>query len=409
MKYFHDIHFHVMTLLHPDFIDYSKSLDNGVGEILFSGLLSPNYIFTPKVHSKDGVISKTLNALNAFVQPIGKTLVMMEEDLEGVFIRPDYAYKESDYPSLPYIRDGKFHFRSETFDKLAMSPLIMDFSRNPKDINRTYYIAKRSNSLLEYVNDTLEGIEYYKKNKPNGLFDFFPFFGINTCYHEFKEIKELLETFFIKGKTPFVGIKLYPPLGFDPWPEGNKEEMDKVNYLYSFCIERNLPIITHCDNQGFRSINVKDATKYTSPSRWEKVLKNYPKLKLDFAHFGYKYNLKEDAYNKLLETFDLPMDNSWFRKIIELMLKYPNVYSDLSYTGTMPKFYVQLNRFLEEKEENTKKIIKSRILFGSDFSVNLFKIPSYMNYYHIFETSPFSDEDILTFANKNPSNFLNFN
>jgi hypothetical protein len=36
----------------------------------------------------------------------------------------------------------------------------------------------------------------------------------------------------------FAGIKLYPPLGYDPWPAKN-EEREKVKLLYHKCLEKN--------------------------------------------------------------------------------------------------------------------------------------------------------------------------
>jgi predicted TIM-barrel fold metal-dependent hydrolase len=45
-------------------------------------------------------------------------------------------------------------------------------------------------------------------------------------------------------------------------------------------------------------------------------------------------------------------------------------------------------------------------MFGTDFQVNLAKVESYSNYLRIFETSPFSDEEIEKFASENPLRFL---
>jgi hypothetical protein len=60
---------------------------------------------------------------------------------------------------------------------------------------------------------------------------------------------------------------------------------------------------------------------------------------------------------------------------------------------------------LEENKEIKDHILK-RSLFGTDFSVNLFKVKSYSEYYSIFEKSPFSDEEIDLFVSENPKTFL---
>ena len=69
----------------------------------------------------------------------------------------------------------------------------------------------------------------------------------------------------------FFGVKLYPPLGFDPWPQ-DTNELKKVRYLYSFCEKNRVPIITHCDDQGFKGINPLEAWKFTDPASWKTVL-----------------------------------------------------------------------------------------------------------------------------------------
>ena len=55
---------------------------------------------------------------------------------------------------------------------------------------------------------------------------------------------------------------------------------------------------------------------------------------------------------------------------------------------------------------NTLKKIEDRILFGSDFSVNLLRVESYLNYYYIFDSSPLSDEFVHKIVSTNPMSFL---
>ena len=117
--------------------------------------------------------------------------------------------------------------------------------------------------------------------KEKKLFEIYPFLGINTQNYDLTEIVELFDKYFrgYEDDTPlirrnklydrlgsvkvdmedmmfkrkektdsnyytylFAGIKLYPPLGFDPWPSENREELDKVRFLYSECIRKKTAI-----------------------------------------------------------------------------------------------------------------------------------------------------------------------
>lgn len=195
------------------------------------------------------------------------------------------------------------------------------------------------------------------------------------------------------GDYNFAGIKIYPPLGFNPWPIEDEIELKKVKELYSYCQEKSIPITTHCSKGGFRVVGKNPAEKYNSPATWEKVLKKYQNLKLNFAHFGGKLSA-----------------GKWQKKIIELILneKYPNVYVDISYVSFNDKSYKSLEKMINKlcKSEEEKGKVKSKILFGTDFSVNLFEINSYQDYIKYFGNTGKFTKDKNSFCCKNPQEFL---
>ena len=96
----------------------------------------------------------------------------------------------------------------------------------------------------------------------------------------------------------------------------------------------------------------------------------------------------------------------WFRSIISLMDEFDNVYADLSFSGTNPEFYTRLSSFIESMEDEQRQHFENRILFGSDFSVNLLKVESYTEYFSIFEHSVFTEEQIEKFVSINPIEFM---
>ncbi|HEX3046676.1 MAG TPA: amidohydrolase family protein [Bacillota bacterium] len=194
----------------------------------------------------------------------------------------------------------------------------------------------------------------------------------------------------------FAGIKVYPPLGFDPWPDDNELELAKVKYLYQYCSDKQIPITAHCSCGGFRVIGRKFAQQYTSPSRWQIVLENYPSLKINLAHFGFQ----KKTMRSILAT-------QWMEQILQLILKYENVYTDFSYRGTKKKYYRTLRRLIDRTPEAARPKLLNHILFGSDFMINLIKIDSYFDFYEFFHSSAHltaAEKD--RFGSQNPERFL---
>jgi predicted TIM-barrel fold metal-dependent hydrolase len=420
--YFFDSHMHAMNLNHPDFVSLVDSIASGFTEFVISGALSPGYLLTPTNRSQQGLIT-ILNMFNVFERPIAEIFMLLEDDLAGVYMRPEEERKTKPmpnamYPERPYIRDGRIHVRNLTYDRYALVPLVMDFSNASHEWGKSYYSRGHQEKILAYVSDTLQAFEHYRTVRPDGLLEFFPFLGINPEAHSRQYIQELLSTYVRvnrdiptkprhhRGNRQFWGVKLYPPLGTDPWPEDDREKMERVETIYDFCCSNDIPVTTHCDDQGFRGVTAKVAQQYTSPATWRKVLEHYPTLRLDFAHYGKQYNpLAKPPLKALLEN--TITSEPWFKEIILLMQEYPNIFADFSFTGTDPRFYDQLKQYVDSIEDRQLAgTIMSRSLFGSDFTVNLSKVESYSNYLRIFEASPFSDEEIDGFARQNPMAFL---
>lgn len=409
MDYFFDQHFHLMDISHPNLISFFGSIESGVAELFTSGALLPSYILTPKTRRTHTLLSRITNTLTTFAQPIGATLLMMEDDLSGAYTSHD---EEALYPENPYIREGKLHFRNRSYDKVALCPMLMDFSASPTSGQSLYYPTPKKEKILTYIDDTLQGFEHYRSHHPDGLFEFFPFVGINPPMHSLSFIKEILSTYVVTGKKKardkrrFYGIKVYPPLGYDPWPS-DKEERAKVIAIYEFCTEHSIPIMTHCDDQGFRGLTAKEAWRVSEPDAWRPVLAQFPLLTIDFAHFGWQYTPRQKNPLTVLSSLANKVpDSSWFYQIIALMKSYPNIYADVSFSGANAGFYDELYNYLSSLEGEERETIVRRILFGTDFSVNLMKVESYTSYYRLFETAPFSDDEIHSFVQTNPMRYM---
>ncbi|MBT4311499.1 MAG: amidohydrolase family protein [Anaerolineae bacterium] len=179
----------------------------------------------------------------------------------------------------------------------------------------------------------------------------------------------------------FQGIKIYPPFGVLPYAP-------RLNGVYKYAQKKSIPIIAHCTSTGMTGYPFYDDKNYydektppeseeknngiyTHPFNYEKVLEEFPKLHLCLAHFG-----GNDEWTEYLEE---PWDYlknprmSWGRIIIKMIgerengkLKYPNLYTDISYTSFDPHTLALLKVHMGDKKI---KELRKKILFGSDFPV----------------------------------------
>ena len=185
----------------------------------------------------------------------------------------------------------------------------------------------------------------------------------------------------------FVGVKLYPPLGYKPIGNDDPDIEDALMRLYDYCcknIDEPIPITTHCSwSAGVYSNEhvpgVTNIKKYyrgmAHPSLWEEVLEKYPRLKLNLAHFGGLGEWEVRAKG------DNPNEN-WIGPIITLIKKHDNVYTDLSFHGITTTDLAD-----EYKKQLLEKIngIENKILLGSDWYMSRMQC-SLKDYWQEFES-----------------------
>ncbi len=420
-KTFYDIHLHAFNLSHP----YLRAFIRRFNVWLFLA-------FTPIVAGLlpllRGVIKKKLSsAMNL--------LAVMEDDIDSVFLMMENCLREDKLLD----KDG-LHIDGTTYKKIVLTPLMMDFGykRMEKDENIHYNFPCRK-PIRRQVIDVFNAVAYYhsfvysdryargfphlkpdEQGQPTKrIFEIYPFICINTYNYEYQEIVELLDKYFkdYKGDRSELfennpkfdgdienltsnyagGVKVYPPLDFDPWP-ANPDEKKKVEYLYGYCEERGIPVTTHGGEGGFNVLKKKRLKELASTKKWESVLAAYPKLKLNIAHF---------PVNE--KTFFIFTKKKRLNQVLKLLAnpEYENLYVDFSCRATGSSYYKALKKLIEESSDEMKEVLKKRILFGTDFSVNLMSVPSYNSYYDLFV-----DDDSLDVDEKdricsgNPEKFL---
>jgi len=167
------------------------------------------------------------------------------------------------------------------------------------------------------------------------------------------------------------GVKLYPPLGYFPYDEG-------LYPIYDYCNRNNLPVISHCsphnlvhyrgsrkkieallaksrkpiDTSGKKD---KDLFPYFAhPANYKYVMKDFSKLRICVAHFG-----SGEYWKQWLE--EPSAEDNWFRIIRDMIRKYDNFYTDVSFTLNSGEYFSLLKVLMYDEKINRK------ILFGSDY------------------------------------------
>ncbi len=436
MTKFYDAHCHMMNLSHPNLSAFLKRLFKELNVIKRMEISLGTFLFAipfvgPYLPSLFKADNRAMNMLAVMETELGDCILQLEEDLR----------KNLNWGNGPIVSGSDEKIQ---YNKIVLTPLMMDFGlkRNKEEKFDTFYKI-RWKPIASQVLDLFLGIKYYYEHRgenplPGGnpktpLFEIYPFMGINTKNYKLPEedsggslnLKELLNKYFDRfaddttitrrenleahncnwinftgdiektGPYSYIGIKVYPPLGFNPWPtetqEANEEDngdiqMNRVQFLYSFCEHNNIPITSHCSEGGF--LVDKKYKQFSDPDKWTKVLDKYPNLRLNLAHFG--------AKNK-----------KWRKAIAKLILEHKNVYTDISYRGVDKGYYKVLKKFLDDCSTKDKEKLMKRIIFGSDFMINLMSIDTYGTYMKYFsETTSFTAEEKDLFCSKNPERFL---
>lgn len=178
-------------------------------------------------------------------------------------------------------------------------------------------------------------------------------------------------------KQGFVGIKLYPPLGYAPCDNPDKSIDNTLTLLYEFCCFDNngkprkspIPITAHCSwcAGAYSNLPVPGVwnkknyyRNLAHPSYWQKVLKNFPMLKLNLAHFG---GLGE--WEALIRKKQ--PNQQWIEPIRDLILHHENVYTDLSFQGLPASDLADAyHKLLLDKIQG----MEDKILMGSDWYIS---------------------------------------
>jgi len=208
----------------------------------------------------------------------------------------------------------------------------------------------------------------------------------------------------------YSGIKIYPALGYYPFDK-------RMEPVYDLALSLDLPVLTHCtigavhfkyeldEEENYhpflkRKLPRQEPSEFqqffTHPLNYECLMNHellkkswghdapdYRELKICIAHWGTGEEWHKYLENSWIETRlqkptaeypSLELANwktghekdsqyvSWFSIISDMIRKYPNVYTDISFTLNDPSLLPLLKMTLEADDK-----IRQRVLFGTDF------------------------------------------
>lgn len=229
---------------------------------------------------------------------------------------------------MPDIRNVTDHLMGSLTKKDAIIALMMDITKDGSGGDQfEAQLKETSDMVVTYPGRT------------------FPFVAVNKKRPNHYDIMKRALT-----SMGFVGVKLYPSLGYDIGSENMKS-------VLRYCARNDVPVLQHSNITGFSTHNNGNKS---NPSHWEPLLKTEElgSLKICFGHFGGSQNLVRNT---------IPID-SWTATILKLMEKHPGVYADISYhTEPMKSTAARENYFRNLKGLMADNRYRKRLLFGTDF------------------------------------------
>ncbi len=160
----------------------------------------------------------------------------------------------------------------------------------------------------------------------------------------------------------FVGVKLYPPMGFRPIentatpPDMSEQDAARVDEvlceLYAWCEREQVPVTAHCNASNEAHSTYRE---FSHPASWAKVLERYPQLHLNLGHFG---------------GTDSPLSQtSWPRATAGLASRFEYLFADVGHhridqEDVATEYLAALKTLFREP---ATAAMASRVMFGSDW------------------------------------------
>lgn len=182
------------------------------------------------------------------------------------------------------------------------------------------------------------------------------------------------------GEAGFLGIKLYPPMGFAAWGnaslsvwQGKRtlpaaagqsdfgQRLDRaMRRLYEWCLANDVPIMAHAN----RSNGPYDEFKaLAGAEHWDRALSAFPGLKVSFGHLG-DTDIEDHDADRSRAYIDLmtPADGS----------RGARVFADSGYfAGVLGRPQALIDVLDRVFEASETRLLANRLMYGSDWTMVL--------------------------------------
>ncbi len=184
----------------------------------------------------------------------------------------------------------------------------------------------------------------------------------------------------------FVGVKLYPPMGFRPvgntddltWvprkPQGGGPALDAaLETLFLWCITNEVPIKAHANNSVAAGPNTGT---FADPAGWQALMRDarFRELSVNLAHFG--------GFDETEDNSAFTSQGDWEETLASMVNEFPNVYFDLGFWSEVAdQDSSNRARILERAAvliDRSPKMLK-RMMYGSDWSM-IGRLPNHPAY-----------------------------
>jgi predicted TIM-barrel fold metal-dependent hydrolase len=248
-------------------------------------------------------------------------------------------------------------------------------------VDYDYWLArgKSTPTSLEEQVELMARICEITQGRVHGFVPFCPFRELVTsdgksAGDSMRLVKHAIE------KQGFMGVKLYPPMGFAPWgntdlscwankttllPEAKDakfgERLDvAMERLFEWCIQKEVPVMAHAN---LSNSPYDDFKKLAGAEYWDKALDKFKTLTVDFGHFG-----DTDIENH---------DGAISKEFIELMKDASTAsgygaFADTAYFAGILTDPVGIQKvLLQLYGDSHSHILSDRLMYGTDWTMIL--------------------------------------
>lgn len=396
---------------------------------------------SPRAEENDRFVLYLYRRFGLFPQEIDRTqtrrfMTSKQQDLTSQIIKPmdislDIAYVQQFFRWAYELTRFRFQITDDLAERFGDPDTKLRFLA-PAIIDLHYWMAdpnfdREPTSVLQQAKlMQLISLTQPAGRMMHGFIAFDPWRYLDDLFrgrspNALEVVKTAVETY------GFIGIKLYPAMGFKPIDNAGKSDNEfpvglqqlgpnvgakldqALAQLYWYCAQNDVPIMAHCadTNGAMHEYSVR-----ASPDFWVPVLEQHKNLRLNLGHFGGIWGFY--GGEAAVCTEHPTSGEHWTCAIADMLAKFPNLYADFG------DFAQVLDRTTEEGSEerqvfaNLKKLaerdplLTSRMMYGSDW-VALDYEPGNQNYYSMMRqkfADTFGTEKMVALLGGNAANFL---